>query len=153
MPEWLSAVQPALLNQSATLFRRRYYNNSSHAGFILYLSDANVNDGNAMRQALKDSKGLGNFRNLFLHSPGGQKDGIKLIPISEVAAKDEFSGIKNVTRDDMLTALRGAAAVARHRRAELRRLRRYRQGRSGLGAYGAGPAAGTHDRDQRLAGL
>lgn len=108
MPEWLSAVQSALLNESATLFRRRYYNNGSHAGFILYLSDSNVNDADvtAMRQALKDSKGVGNFRNLFLHSPGGQKDGIKLIPISEVAAKDEFSGIKNVTRDDMLTALR-----------------------------------------------
>ncbi len=108
MPEWLSAVQSALLNESATLFRRRYYDNGSHAGFILYLSDANVNDGDvdAIRQAVKDSKGMGNFRNLFLHSPGGQKDGIKLIPISEVAAKDEFSGIKNVTLDDILTALR-----------------------------------------------
>lgn len=108
MPEWLSAVQSALLNESATLFRRRYYNNGSHAGFILYLSDSNVNkdDVDGMRAALRESKGVGNFKNLFLHSPGGSKDGIKLIPISEVAAKDEFSGIKNVTRDDMLTALR-----------------------------------------------
>lgn len=57
MPEWLSAVRSALLNESATLFRRRYYNNGSHAGFILYLSDSNVNDADvtAMRQALKDS--------------------------------------------------------------------------------------------------
>jgi len=82
------------------------YNNGSHAGFILYLSDVNDGDVDAMRQALKDSEGVGNFRNLFLHSPGGQKGGIKLIPISEVAAKNEFSGIKNVTLYDMLTALR-----------------------------------------------
>lgn len=40
MPEWLSALQSALLNESATLFRRRYYNNGSHAGFILYMTDA-----------------------------------------------------------------------------------------------------------------
>lgn len=43
---------------------------------------------------------------MFLHSPGGSKDGLKLIPVSEVAAKDEFTGIKSVTRDDMLASLR-----------------------------------------------
>ena len=31
---------------------------------------------------------------------------MKLIPVSEVAAKDEFTGIKSVTRDDMLASLR-----------------------------------------------
>ena len=108
LPEYLSTLQAAWLNESATLFRRKYYNNGSHAGFILYLSDPQVNDGDvlALRQALKDSRGPGNFRNLFLHSPGGKKDGMQLIPISEVAAKDEFTGIKNVTRDDVLAALR-----------------------------------------------
>ncbi len=40
LPEWMPAVQAALLNESATLFRRRYYTNGSHAGFILYLSDS-----------------------------------------------------------------------------------------------------------------
>lgn len=108
LPEWLSAVQSALLNESATLFRRKYYNNGSHAGFILYLTDPKVNDDDvdAIREALKKSRGPGNFRNLFLHSPDGKKDGLQLIPVSEVAAKDEFSGIKNITRDDMLAALR-----------------------------------------------
>jgi len=108
LPEWLPAVQSALLNESATLFRRKYYNNGSHAGFILYLSDSKVSDADvgAMREALKGARGPGNFRNLFLHSPGGSKDGLKLIPVSEVAAKDEFTGIKSVTRDDMLAALR-----------------------------------------------
>ena len=108
MPEYLSALQSAWLNESATLFRRRYYNNGSHAGFILYISDPAQNQGDidAIRQALKDSKGPGNFRNLFLYSPNGKKDGIQLIPVSEVAAKDEFFNIKAVSRDDVLAAHR-----------------------------------------------
>ena len=63
-------------------------------------------DIDAIRQALKDSKGPGNFRNLFLYSPNGKKDGVQLIPVSEVAAKDEFFIIKNVSRDDVLAAHR-----------------------------------------------
>ncbi|MFC0708817.1 phage portal protein [Azorhizophilus paspali] len=108
LPEWLAALQSALLNESATLFRRRYYLNGSHAGFILYMSDAaqNEKDVNALREALRSAKGPGNFRNLFLYSPGGKKDGVQVIPVSEVAAKDEFSNIKNITRDDMLAGLR-----------------------------------------------
>ncbi|WP_398492631.1 phage portal protein [Variovorax sp.] len=108
LPEYLSALQSAWLNESATLFRRRYYNNGSHAGFILYVSDPaqQQEDVDAMRTALKESKGPGNFRNLFLYSPNGKKDGIQLIPVSEVAAKDEFFNIKNVSRDDVLAAHR-----------------------------------------------
>jgi capsid portal protein len=49
---------------------------------------------------------LTNFRNLFMYAPGGKKDGIQLIPISEVAAKDDFGSIKNISRDDLLAALR-----------------------------------------------
>lgn len=108
LPEYLSALQSAWLNESATLFRRRYYNNGSHAGFILYISDPaqQQDDIDAIRTALKEAKGPGNFRNLFLYSPNGKKDGIQLIPVSEVAAKDEFLSIKNVSRDDVLAAHR-----------------------------------------------
>lgn len=107
-PEYIAALQSAWLNESATLFRRKYYNNGSHAGFILYVSDAanDPNDITALRKALKDSKGPGNFRNLFFYSPNGKKDGIQILPISEIAAKDEFANIKGVTRDDILAALR-----------------------------------------------
>ena len=105
---WLAALQSALLNESATLFRRKYYNNGSHAGFILYMTDAaqKEEDIDSLRTALKNSKGPGNFRNLFVYAPAGKKDGIQLIPVSEVAAKDEFSSIKNISRDDLLAALR-----------------------------------------------
>ena len=108
LPEYLSALQSAWLNESATLFRRRYYNNGSHAGFILYISDAQQQqeDVDNIRTALKNAKGPGNFRNLFLYSPNGKKDGVQVIPVSEVAARDDFFNIKNVSRDDVLAAHR-----------------------------------------------
>lgn len=108
LPEWLAALQSALLNESATLFRRKYYQNGSHAGFILYMTDAAQNEKfvDDLRDAMKNSKGPGNFRNLFMYAPGGKKDGIQLLPISEVAAKDDFAAIKNISRDDLLAALR-----------------------------------------------
>lgn len=108
VPQYISALQSALLNESATLFRRKYYLNGSHAGFIMYVNDAAQDqaDIDAMRNALREAKGVGNFRNLFLYSPNGKKDGVQVIPISEVAAKDEFLGIKSATRDDVLAAHR-----------------------------------------------
>lgn len=108
LPEYLGALQSAWLNEAATLFRRRYYLNGSHAGFVFYMTDAaqQQSDVDDLRQAMKDSKGPGNFRNMFIYAPNGKKDGIQIIPISEVAAKDEFLGIKNTTRDDVLAAHR-----------------------------------------------
>ncbi len=108
LPEYLSALHSAWLSEAATMFRRKYYANGSHAGFILYLTEGQVDDkdSTALRDALKSSKGPGNFRNLFLHMPGGKADGLKLIPVSEVAAKDDFAAIKNVSKDDVLAAHR-----------------------------------------------
>ncbi|OCC25297.1 phage portal protein [Croceicoccus estronivorus] len=107
-PEYLAAMQSLLLNENATLFRRRYYLNGAHAGFVFYFSETTVSDEDVdtIRQAMRDARGKGNFRNIFIHAPGGKKDGVQIIPISEVAAKDEFLNIKNVTRDDVLAAHR-----------------------------------------------
>jgi PBSX family phage portal protein len=108
LPQYLAALNSAFLNESATLFRRRYFANGSHAGFILYMNDAaqSQEDIDHLREALKNSKGPGNFRNLFIYAPNGKKDGLQLIPISEVSAKDDFLNIKNTTRDDQLAAHR-----------------------------------------------
>lgn len=108
LPEYLSALQSGLLNEAATLFRRRYYKNGSHAGFILYVSEEGLTntDSDALRKAMRDAKGPGNFRNLYLHIPKGKKDGVQIMPIAEVGAKDEFLNIKDVTRDDVLAAHR-----------------------------------------------
>ena len=108
VPQYLSALQSAWLNEAATLFRRKYYKNGSHAGFVFYMTDAaaNTQDVDNLRQAMRDSKGPGNFRNLFMYAPNGKKDGIQILPVSDVAAKDEFFNIKSVTRDDQLAAHR-----------------------------------------------
>lgn len=108
VPEYLAALNSAWLNESATLFRRKYFLNGSHAGFILYMNDAaqEQEDIDNLREAMRNAKGPGNFRNLFLYSPGGKKDGVQIIPVSEVQAKDEFFNVKNVTRDDVLAAHR-----------------------------------------------
>jgi PBSX family phage portal protein len=108
LPEYLSALNATWLNESATLFRRKYYANGSHAGFILYMTDAaqEQQDVDALRDALRNARGPGNFRNVFMYAPNGKKDGIQIIPVAEVAAKDEFWNIKNTTRDDQLAAHR-----------------------------------------------
>lgn len=109
-PDYLSALQSAWLNESATLFRRRYYVNGTHAGYILYITDPlhEQVDIDQLKQAMKESKGPGNFRNLLLYAPGGKGDGkgFQLIHTAEAAAKDEFFRIKNVSRDDVLAAHR-----------------------------------------------
>lgn len=108
IPQYLSAMQSAFLNEAAVLFRRRYYLNGSHAGFIMYINEAGLKqtDSEAIQAALEKSKGVGNFKNLFLHIPGGKEKGVQLIHPGEAAAKDEFLGIKNTTRDDILAAHR-----------------------------------------------
>ena len=59
-------------------------------------------DVDRMRQAMRDTKGLGNFRNLFMYAP----DGIKILPLSKVATKDDFFNINKASRDDLLSAHR-----------------------------------------------
>lgn len=113
VPEYISAIQSALLSEASTLFRRKYYLNGSHAGYILYMSDPaqSQDDIDAIREALRNAKGPGNFRNLFMYSPNGKKDGVQVIPISSVAAKDDFTSIKDASRDDILAAHRVPPAL------------------------------------------
>lgn len=108
IPEYLSALQSGLLNEAATIFRRRYFINGSHAGYILYINEERFDavDSEALEEAVLESKGPGNFRNVYLHIPGGKEKGVQVIPVGEAAAKDEFLGIKNTTRDDILAAHR-----------------------------------------------
>lgn len=107
VPEYLSALQSALLNEAATLFRRRYYLNGSHAGYILYATgEIDDRDTDALKKALAASKGPGNFRNLFVHAPNGKEGSLKILPIAEAGAKDEFLGIKNATAADVMAAHR-----------------------------------------------
>lgn len=108
VPEYLGGLQSAFLNEGATLFRRRYYINGAHAGFIMYVGEGGLSetDAETIRKAIRDTKGVGNFRSMFVHLPNGKKDSIQILHPGEAAAKDEFLGIKNTTRDDVLAAHR-----------------------------------------------
>ena len=108
LPGYLSAIPSALLNESATLFRRKYYENGAHAGYIMYVTDAvqDRNDIEMLRENMVKSKGRNNFKNLFLYAPQGKADGIKIIPLSEVATKDDFFNIKKASAADLLDAHR-----------------------------------------------
>lgn len=108
MPDYFSALQSAFLNESATLFRRKYYLNGAHAGSIIYMTDTlrTEDEIKSIQEQLMQAKGKGNFKNLFIYAPDGKDNGIKVIPLSDVVAKDEFLNIKNTSRDDILAAHR-----------------------------------------------
>jgi capsid portal protein len=93
MPEYLSALNSAWLNESATLFRRKYYQNGAHAGYIMYVTDAaqSSTDVEALRKAMRDSKGLGNFKNLFFYAPNGKPTALKLCRCQKWRPKMIFS--------------------------------------------------------------
>lgn len=74
----------------------------------MYVTDALRDQGYAdgICKAMKDAKGQGNFCNMLVYAPGGRKDGLQIIPISEVAARGDIFNIKNVSRDDVLATHR-----------------------------------------------
>jgi len=114
IPSYLGAIQSMLLNEDATLFRRRYYLNGAHVGYIFYSASANLDtkEKDAIRDAVKSSKKLGNFKNLFLHIPNGREKDIQIIPVGDFSTRDELQKIKNISRDDIIAAHRIPPALA-----------------------------------------
>ena len=112
-PDYLGGLQAALLNEDSTLFRRKYYINGAHMGFILYASDPNLDA--SVEQELKDkiaaSKGVGNFRSLFVNIPNGKEKGIQVIPVGNFESKDEFFNVKAVSAQDVFNAHRFPAGL------------------------------------------
>ncbi|SUT96110.1 phage portal protein, PBSX family [Actinobacillus lignieresii] len=108
LPDYLGGLQSALLNSDATIFRRRYYKNGAHMGFILYTTDPDMDEEieDELAEKIANSRGVGNFRSIFLNIPGGDPDGVKVIPIGDTGKKDEFGTIKNISAQDVLTAHR-----------------------------------------------
>lgn len=106
VPPWIGAMHDVFLNAEATLFRRRYFKNGSHMGYILYTTDANMDKDLEVkiRDAVQNSKGPGNFRSMYLNIPNGDKDAVKLIPVGDIGQKDEFEKIKNISKQDILIA-------------------------------------------------
>ncbi len=114
IPAYLGAIQSMLLNEDATLFRRRYYLNGAHMGYIFYSSGANLNDKDqeVIKDRVQSTKGLGNFKNMFLHIPNGREKDIQILPVGDFSTKDELEKIKNISRDDIIAAHRIPPALA-----------------------------------------
>lgn len=108
LPDYLGSLQSSLLNEDATLFRRRYYKNGAHMGYIFYATDPNLSkdDEQELKEKIQASKGVGNFRSMFVNIPNGAEKGIQLIPVGDIATKDEFERIKNITAQDVLVGHR-----------------------------------------------
>jgi len=105
VPDYFGGIQAVLLNESATLFRRRYYDNGNHAGYIfLTKGEIDEEDEDAIIDSLQKSKGVGNFRSMYLNLKGDEHDDVKIIPVGDIATKDEFERIKNISRNDILAA-------------------------------------------------
>ncbi|CDF98024.1 phage portal protein [Avibacterium paragallinarum] len=107
-PDYVGGIQSALLNSDATIFRRRYFSNGAHMGFILYATDPDLNEEmeEELAKKIEQSRGVGNFKSMFINIPNGSPDGVKIIPIGDTGTKDEFANIKNISAQDILTAHR-----------------------------------------------
>lgn len=108
LPDYLGALQSALLNEDATLFRRKYFSNGAHMGFIMYATDSNLDPDveEDIKAKIQDSKGVGNFKSLFVNIPNGKEKGLQIIPVGNFESKDEFMNVKNVSAQDVLNAHR-----------------------------------------------
>lgn len=105
IPEYLGGIQSVLLSEESTLFRRKYYLNGAHMGYILLTNDADIDDETAkeIENQVKQSKGPGNFRSMYLNIGRSQsKEPVKIIPVGDIGTKDEFERVKNITEREML---------------------------------------------------
>nr|WP_051090601.1 phage portal protein [Algicola sagamiensis] len=117
VPQYYGGIQSALLSEDATLFRRKYYKNGAHMGYVFAISDTNMSpeDETELKQAILESKGAGNFRSLFINNRGAQgniEKSLKILPIGDIATKDEFERIRKITLNDMLSMHRAQEALS-----------------------------------------
>ena len=105
LPQYIGALSSIWLNEDATLFRRKYYINGSHAGYLLYMNDPNLTDEQEKEIKQKLSK-HGAFKNLYVNAKGKESRKPELTPIGQVEAKDAFKDIKGMTTNDVLASHR-----------------------------------------------
>ena len=106
IPEYMGGVQAVLLSEESGLFRRKYYSNGAHMGYILVTNDADLDEKTAkiIEEKVKGSKGPGNFRSLYLNiGRSNAKEPVQIIPVGDISTKDEFERIKNITRGEILS--------------------------------------------------
>ena len=110
LPEYLGAVYSILLNRQGTLFRRKFYVNGAHMGFLLVTQGEDIGEETAksITEKVKETKGVGNFQSMHLHL--GAEGKAELIPVGEFA-KDDFEKIKHASQADILSAHQTPASI------------------------------------------
>lgn len=113
-PFYIALIQAVLLNEAATLFRRRYFVNGAHMGYIFFTNDPELGEDEAakLKEQIRNSKGVGNFKSMFVHVPGGDEHSVKLIPVGDKSTQDNFGEIKRVSQNDILAAWRMPGELA-----------------------------------------
>ena len=74
-------------------------------GYILVTNDADLDTDTAqeIEKKVTASKGPGNFRSMFINiGRSNAREPVKVIPVGDIATKDEFEAIKNITEREML---------------------------------------------------
>jgi Bacteriophage capsid portal protein len=114
LPSYLGAIQSMLLQRTPRCFGGAI-TATARIWAIFFTARPpilDVDDENALREAMKQSKGVGNFRNLFLHIPNGKEKDIQILPVGDFSTRDELEKIKNISRDDIIAAHRIPPALA-----------------------------------------
>jgi PBSX family phage portal protein len=115
IPEYFGGLQSVLLSEDATLFRRKFFRNGKHVGYILVTSDAGLSKETAeqIEKNIKESKGPGNFRSMYLNIPRtSSREPVKVIPVGDIATKDDFETVKQVTKSEILAMHRMQPGIA-----------------------------------------
>lgn len=119
VPTYFAGIHSILLGEAATLFRRKYYLNGAHSGYIMVTFDLDDDKAEEIENAIAQSKGPGNHRSMFINMSsfvGGKagitKDRIQLIPVGDFGNRDEYDKIKEVTQQDILNMHRVPAGLA-----------------------------------------
>lgn len=103
LPTHISGLTSIWLNDDANLFRRQYYRNGSHAGYLLYTNETKMTETTEedIRNKLTAKEGMA-FKNLYINGRGKDSKPPELTPIGQVEAKDSFKEVKNQTMNDVL---------------------------------------------------
>ena len=106
IPDYVSALHSALLNQAATVFRVEYSESKGLVRFILHITaDLEEDVMDSIEQKFKSTRGF-SIEDMLIHDPEGKPDGVKLIPIMGDISKDDFLNVNKVSKGAICVATR-----------------------------------------------
>ncbi len=105
LPQYLGGINNVLLGEASVLFKRKFFQNGAHVGNIFVTHDANINPETEkqLENAIKEGKGAGNFRSIYLNVPkSSSREPVKVIPVGNIGTADEYKAISEINEMAML---------------------------------------------------